>query len=122
MHPFGHDIRRASAALLLAVFLVGGLVAPAVHRAEHSLSWAKVKAETSETCDHSEHDVTYEAHPPAFLDDDCLLCVRHLVYIDGPQPGLVTYLDHTAYQLPEQLVLYALHLSLAPIRGPPATA
>ena len=121
MHRFGHDISRMSASALLAVFLMGGLLAPVVHRAHHGQTWGKQHAETPEACDHTQHSDGFETTVPDLLDDDCLLCVRQL-HFDEPQTSPDIYHDYSGYLLPQRLAPDTPHFSYLSIRGPPHAA
>ncbi len=121
MHRFGHDISRKSASALLVVFLIGGLLAPVVHRAHHGHMWGAQHADAPETCDHTQHSDSFETTVPDLLDDDCLLCVRQL-HIDGPQTPPDVYHDYSGYLSPQRLALDTSHFSYLSIRGPPRPA
>ena len=122
MHHSEHDISRASGAILLVAFLVGGLLAPVVHRAHHGLTWAELRTDVPETCDHSQHDDGYEDVAPTFFEDQCPLCFRHLVHLDGLQAGLTAYQDLSGYIRPVALVPETPPFTLPAIRGPPRAA
>lgn len=122
MHHPEHDISRASAAFLLVAFLVGGLLAPALHRVHDGLLWATQHAGVPETCDHSQHDDSYEDVAPLSFEDQCPLCIRHLMHLDGLQAGLTAYQDFSGYTGPAQLAPETPPFSLPSIRGPPRAA
>ncbi|HUF10992.1 MAG TPA: hypothetical protein VMO47_16850 [Rhodothermales bacterium] len=122
MHRFVRDINRATAALLLAVFVVGGILAPSVHRAVHSVEYAVVSMEAAHACDHSSHADAYENDRPDPLDEDCLLCVRQAMSVNAPHLLHVGYQDSGDYQFRERTAPDKLHLSFSPIRGPPHAA
>ncbi|HMB93763.1 MAG TPA: hypothetical protein VKP65_23120 [Rhodothermales bacterium] len=79
------DNRTLTAFGLLAVFVVGGLLMPALHRAHHGLAWADLRGDTSaaEACDHSRHGDGFEATLPDFHNDLCALCHRHELSVEG---------------------------------------
>ena len=118
MHRFGHDISRKSASVLLTVFLLGGLLAPVVHRAHHGQTWGTQHAEAPETCDHTQHSDSFETTVPDLLDDDCLLCARQL-HFDEPQTSPDIYHDYSGYLSPQRLAPDTLHFFYLSIRGPP---
>lgn len=122
MHRPRNDIRRTIASALLAVFLVGGLLAPIVHRAHHGLLWATLHAETTQECDHAQHGDSFEVNVPDLLDDDCLLCVRHVLHFDAAHAPPTTYHDGASYAVLRQAPPDTPHFTLLPIRGPPLTS
>lgn len=75
------DNRTLTAFGLLAVFVVGGVLMPVLHRAHHGLEWAHLRGDTTaaEACDHARHGDGFEVRLPAFHDDLCALCTRQLV-------------------------------------------
>ncbi len=121
MHRSGHDIPRKSASVLLAVFLIGGLLAPVVHRTHHGQTWTKLQAEAPEICDHTQHGNGYETTIPDLLDDDCLLCVRQL-HVDEPQTNPDVYHDYSGDLSPQRLTPDTSHFFYFSIRGPPRPA
>ncbi|MDX1546576.1 MAG: hypothetical protein R3247_06295 [Rhodothermales bacterium] len=61
--------------LLVGVFVLGGVLAPALHVVQDGLAWAATQA-GAETCDHSAHGATVENdHADAELDL-CPLCLH----------------------------------------------
>ena len=122
MRPSEHDISRISAAFLLVAFLVGGLLAPVVHRVHDGLMWAMEHPVVPETCDHSGHGDSYEDVAPVSFEDQCPLCIRHLTHFEGLQKGLTAYQDFSGYPWTVQLAPETSHFSHPSIRGPPRAA
>ena len=121
MHRSRHDIRRKGASALLVVFLIGGLLAPVVHRAHHSQTWGTQHVDASETCDHTQHSDGFETTVPDLLDDDCLLCIRQL-HFGEPQTSPDAYHDFSGYLSSQRLAPDTPHISYLSIRGPPRFA
>ncbi len=59
---------------LVAVFVLGGLVAPDLHRASHAAEWAAERAAHAEAHHHGSGDRVDMPCPPAVGDLDCALC------------------------------------------------
>jgi hypothetical protein len=118
-------VHRIPALILLTAFIAGGLVAPAVHQAEHALEYQR-RAEASRLA-HAGHvhdgDPALETGPAlGAAHTPCLLChIRWDSTVDAlfaPVPGLlsVPYAGATPSEPPSAALQ---HL---PIRGPPAVA
>ena len=85
MHRFAkHSVYSGS--LLLAAFLLGGVLAPALHTVQHGLEWAETQA-TAHACDHSAHAATFEdAHAIVHLDI-CPFCLHRMkASVEAPPP------------------------------------
>lgn len=59
---------------LAVVFVLGGLVAPDLHRASHAAEWAAERAAHAEAHHHGVGDRVDTPCPPAVDDLDCALC------------------------------------------------
>ena len=92
MHCNRLDNRKLTAYGLLAVFVLGGLLMPVLHRAEHGLAWAELRgnASAAEACDHSRHGDGFEATVPTFHEDFCALCTRQVVSLLYAEDGVQT--------------------------------
>lgn len=75
MTPMRQHIARA----LLAVLVLGGLVAPTVHRIQHQTGHSHQTAAVDPAVQAAEVTVQAEAVAPATHDLDCWLCSTHLV-------------------------------------------
>ncbi|MDX1530960.1 MAG: hypothetical protein R3362_05485 [Rhodothermales bacterium] len=113
---------RLSALLLLAAFAAGGLVAPAVHRAEHGLAHHERAAHAAAQADHVHADFTafsealtgLERHAPCFL---CLPTPQAPALLPAA-PAPFAAVQSAAPLLPARPA--GLSSPLRPIRGPPA--
>lgn len=87
--------------LLLAAFLLGGVLAPTLHTVQHGLEWAETRTAAIHACDHAAHAATFEdAHAVVNLDI-CLFCLHR---IKAPVEGV-----------PGRAALAALSDSFVPI-------
>ena len=79
------------------------------------------RAEAPDPCDHTHHNDSYESHDFDLLDDDCLLCVRQLLF-DDPQfsPDADHHFSGFAWLL--WITPDKTHINLLSIRGPPHVA
>jgi hypothetical protein len=121
-----HAWRTHSAWLLLALLTLGGVVAPAVHQAQHGEAHARVTIATDlERRPHSEFDHTMRAdtEPSTMHAFQCLLCHTQLVSELGRQIATPTPHPNTATLGITSLFVRAVsHLAPSLIRGPPAVA
>jgi hypothetical protein len=118
------DNRKLTALGLLVVFVVGGLLMPVLHRADHGLQWANLRGDVTaaEACDHSRHGDGFEATLPAFHDDLCALCTRPLVSLLDAHVGVQARQAFALFLAP--IPSFVAHGSdaLLSIRAPPFAA
>lgn len=122
-----HQWRTQSAWLLLALLVLGGVVAPAVHQLQHESGHAhRTVLADPDRRPHSEADHTVqaadvgEASAHAFY---CLLCHTQLVSELGRQVSAPAPQLHQAALNVTSSSLWGLtRLTPSFIRGPPATA
>jgi len=117
--------RTHSAWLLLALFLLGGVAAPAVHQVQHDESHARAAVAAGDWQPHSEIDHTIQSgvDPDGTHAFYCLLCHTQIVSafgqrvaVSAPQPAAVALRSTSTF------VRAVSHLSPSLIRGPPAAA
>ena len=58
---------------LLGAFLLGGVLAPVIHEAQHGLEWAEINA-TYAGCAHSTHGANFDDHHSVISLDICPFC------------------------------------------------
>jgi hypothetical protein len=117
---------RISASFALLAFVAGGLVGPAVHRAEHGLAHEETRQHVAAQTDHVHIDgVTAFTVPLDGLGGEhahCALCLptKHWrAPVPAAQPALA--IDR-AFAPQRPVAPATVVLALLPIRGPPAVA
>ena len=108
---------RRSATVLLATFVLGGLLLPVAHRVHHGLEYA---AQYDHDCDH-----THPGWHPEFEfvdEDDCLLCQRVTDLAEGEFEQAASWLGSQCAACEPARVLVSTVQYQKPIRGPPASA
>lgn len=117
---------RISAVFALLAFAAGGLVGPAVHRAEHGIEHEETRRHVAAQTDHVH--VEGVAVFSVSLDGlggehvHCTLCLptKHLRVVLASAPSLFANVRSFAPQRP--VAPATVILALLPIRGPPAVA
>jgi hypothetical protein len=121
--PLAH---RTSAFLALLAFVAGGLVGPAVHRAEHGLAHEETRQHIAAQSDHVH--VEGLAAFTASLDGlggehvHCVLCLPTKHLRAPADPGPVRYAADWRFVPQRPVAPATVVLALLPIRGPPAVA
>lgn len=113
----GHHQNRKAAWLQLAVFVLGGLLTPTLHRASHVQHTPPVPAEA---CDHAQHGVAFEHAVPSYDDDLCALCSRHLLSPVIQAAPQAAPLDLAARVLAEGEQINQAAARRQRVRGPPS--
>lgn len=115
-----YDIVQCRAIMLLAVFMVGGLLGPVLHRVHHGFAWDHLRGDTP--CDHSQHEARLEVSVPPLHEDLCLQCKRHIDYLSIAKVSIGT-VDHVAaFVADDGSHLSSIQDALFLIRGPPRMA
>ncbi len=105
---------------LVAVFVLGGLVAPDLHRASHAAEWAAERAAHAAAHHHGLSDRADTPCPPAVDDLDCALCAGVSFATPGT-PATVRPPDRRAASPPTAWISAAsADAATARPRGPPA--
>lgn len=112
-----HDIRQARAVFLLTLFVIGGMLAPMLHRAHHGIAWAEQRA--GSVCDHLQHGDRFEETLPEYHADQCLFCLRHQVWIAGFGDEITAFHEHQEFAPSERSIPATSFYTLLSIRGPP---
>lgn len=121
-----HAWRTYSAWLLLALLLLGGVIAPTVHQMQHSETHGRttVLADLDRHL-HSEidHSMQTDAEPSKTHAFYCLLCHTQIVSELGRQVSAPTpQSEATTLGVTSSFVRAVSHLAPSLIRGPPAAA
>ena len=120
----GHRATRSIHALVLLLsFVVGGVLAPTVHRVQHgTLADRPASQQSQAACDHARHGVAVEVVPPELHDDPCVLCARHYLSLAAPaEHPAVRDLEAPHVQHADGLLL-SIHVVHSTIRAPPFSA
>lgn len=115
---------QISALVLLAVFLVGGFVAPWVHHVEHGTAARDRTLADQERIERLGHTGSESGgylgeEVEAFHDLFCHLCLRLFVTAPLQEPALVAYLNIEALTVAASSPLTAATLPYKLIRAPP---
>ena len=115
-----NKMRQHIAHVLLAVFVLGGLVAPSVHRIQHQVGHSAPAAPADFAVQTAEPTLQASAAVPVTHDLDCGICSTHLVLkthtqVTAPSPALA---DAAFEAAPVGFISSAL-LNRSFIRGPP---
>jgi hypothetical protein len=117
---------RISATFALLAFVVGGLVGPAVHRAEHGLAHEETRQHAAAQTDHVHVEgVAVFTVPLDGLGGEHLHCTLCLPtqHWRAPVPAAPSLFANDRSFAPQRPVAPAtVALALLPIRGPPAIA
>lgn len=88
MLPGIHRMEPWKALSLLITFVVGGFLAPVVHRAEHAVEWSEQQAAAHQHGDSDEATLRSECADVSGDLQDCRLCQRNWIAdflpADGP--------------------------------------
>ncbi|MEM1128805.1 MAG: hypothetical protein AAGI71_19330 [Bacteroidota bacterium] len=112
-----HDIRRDTASILLIVYLLGGLFAPALHRVHHGHVQAHHFAEVPAAPCHHGHD---SEAPASDHEEDCSLCDHQLHFSDAQATPLFMDRAYSDYVQPQRLAPDAPLFFYVSVRGPPS--
>lgn len=118
-------IYRLRAAFALALFLGGGLAAPAVHRALHGLEYAQARHEAAAQTDHVHTDGTGLTVPLTGIDlahDLCVLCLPKQDTGPSLPAAPSPFGADRAFASLRPLAPAMAARALLPIRGPPVVA
>ena len=104
--------------LLLTAFLLGGVLAPALHTVQHGLEWAETQA-AAHACDHTAHAATFEDAHAVVNIDICPFCLHRMkAFVEAlPQHAAIIALDEIVYPNNSRHVGQAPHAYGA--RAPP---
>ena len=119
------DLRRYSAACLLAVFLVGGTALPVLHQFEHAAHETVHHDAFARQIGHIHTDDVglSVALPDALLHDfQCVLCAKTLPSAIMTRAHAAALPERTPWGLSRATCLPAPPYLLSPIRGPPPVA
>gem|GEM_PF-6543125 len=123
------DRRNRTAALLLVLFVVGGVIAPIYHHVEHTLAyWHQEEAEVQR------HAASNHVHPPAGIPAielshgwmlapiDCALCAP-IIFNTSPEQPVTARIPSRTTILVESLPIHpSFSIRQISARGPPIVA
>ncbi len=118
-----HRMRQHIAHVLLAVFVLGGLMAPSVHWTQHQIGHLAPEARADFAVQTAEPTLQPSAAVPVTHDLDCGLCSTHLVLkthtqATAPSPASA----EAALEVAPVAFLSSAQLNSSFIRGPPSVA
>jgi hypothetical protein len=116
--------RQLTALGLLLALVMGGQLAPNVHRAQHASERVAEQAAAAQACTHEGHDApVWHAGAAAWHAPDCALCTVRLVVTPDRSAHTPTPLRlAAAVPLSPSRALPAVATGHLPIRAPPHAA